>query len=92
MSGDRWTLCHGCKMPVTVTEIPADDAGNGAAWDYTCPACEWYADADACFKDLEWDKDAPPPPDPLVLLASIVDAVVERAGREAVAAALGFKP
>ena len=92
MSAERWTLCGGCSRPVTVTEIPADDAGNGAAWDYTCPACEWYADADACFKDLDWSKDAPSPPDPLVMLASIVGAVVERAGREAVAAALGFKP
>ena len=78
-------------MPVTVTEIPAV-AGNGASWDYTCPACEWYADADACFPDLDVTKDAPPPPDPLVLLAVIVGAVVERAGREAVAAGLGFTP
>ena len=79
-------------MPVTVTEIPADEReGDGATWDYTCPACEWYASADDYFKDLDWSKDAPPPPDPLVMLTAIVGAVVERAGREAVAKALGFE-
>ena len=80
-------------MPVTVTEIAANSTGtaDGATWDYTCPACEWYASADDCFKDLDWRKDAPPPPDPLVMLAEIVGAVVERAGREAVAKALGFE-
>ena len=94
MADQRWTLCHGCMKPVTVTEIAANSTGtgDGASWAYTCPACEWYADADACFKDLDWSKDAPPPPDPLVLLTAIVGAVVERAGREAVAAALGFTP
>ena len=86
----RWTLCRGCKMPVTVTEIPADGAGDGATWDYTCPACEWYASADNYFADLDWSKDAPPPPDPLVMLAEIVGAVVERVGSEAVGVALGF--
>jgi hypothetical protein len=91
MGEPRWTLCAGCLAPVTVTEIPAEGA-NGASWAYTCPACEWYADADACFKNLDWQTDAPPPPDPLAMLAKIVDAVVERAGRDAVATALGFKP
>jgi len=89
VSAERWTLCGGCFMPVDVTEIPAD-VEAGASWHYACPACEWEASADDVFADLDQTKDAPPPPDPLVMLAAIVGAVVERAGREAVGVALGF--
>lgn len=80
-------------MPVTVTEIaphPIDRPQDGASWEYRCKVCGEHADADAVFPDIDVTKDAPPPPDPLVLLAAIVGAVVERAGREAVGVALGF--
>ena len=83
--------------PVEVT-ITERDERNGAGWFYSCPAPCCSHDDDAQQREREagdgpvdWDRDIPPP-DPLAMLAEIVGAVVERAGREAVAAALGFTP
>lgn len=89
--GDLWTLCPGCYQPVDVRRIPADRPGDGSSWEFLCKKCEWYEDADMHHADLDVTADAPPPPDPLVVLAAIVGPVVERAGREAVAKALGFE-
>ena len=97
MADPRWTLCHGCMKPVEVN-VSERDERNGVGWFYSCPAPCYSHDDDAQQREREagdgsvdWDRDIPPP-DPLAMLAEIVGAVVERAGREAVAAALGFTP
>jgi len=90
VSAERWTLCAGCCKPVSVTPIAPERLGDGESWEYACDACDYYASADDIFPDLDVTENAPPPPDPLAMLAAIVAPIVERAGREAVAKALGF--